>query len=355
MKKAHRYIISTVLQSIAVILSILIVLQVFILFMNQMGDMGRGAYHLKEAFIYVLLRLPYDLSNSFPIVCLLGCLVGLSILANHSELVILRTSGLSIAGVIKIVATAGIGLILVVMVLTETFLPKMLYKANNLKLEALNNGQLFRQAQSLWFRHQENFWYVAGILDAYELSDVTVFSKDKNNHVHAIENFQKLLWKDGHWVGISAEMTYFSKDHKMSRFQADLLDKIKLPLGPGFFKHIERTPDEMSINSLYHRIHHLQAHQDMSKEKLIFWQRLLQPLNTLLMMILAIPFIFGPLRSSTMGAKLIVGIAMGFGFYIMNQLFGFMSQVYQIKPFIGAILPFIIFSLLGTYLLKHTR
>lgn len=355
MKKAHRYVIATVLQSIGIILSILIVLQIFILFMNQMGDMGRGAYHFKQALVYVLLRLPYDLSNSFPIVCLLGCLVGLSILANHSELVILRASGLSIADVIKIVAVAGIGLVVLVMLLTETFLPKMIFKANNLKLEALNNGQLFRQAQSLWFRHQDNFWYVAGVADAHELRDVTVFSKDKNNHIYAIENYQKLLWKDGQWVGVSAEMTYFSKNHKMSRFQADMLDKIKLPLGPGFFKHIQRTPDEMSIRNLYHRIQHLQAHQDMSKEKLIFWQRLLQPFNTLLMMILAIPFIFGPLRSSTMGAKLIVGIAMGFGFYIINQLFGFMSQVYQIKPFVGAILPLIIFSLIGAYLLRHSR
>lgn len=355
MKKAQRYIMTTVLQSIAVILSILIVLQMFILFMNQMGDMGRGAYHLKQAFFYVLLRLPYDLSNSFPIVCLLGCLVGLSILANHSELVILRVSGLSIGDIIKMVAMTGIGLIVVVMILTETFLPKMTFKANNLKLEAINNGQLFRQAQSLWFRHHENFWYVAGVVDAHELRDVTVFSKDKNNHIHAIENYQKLVWKGGHWVGISAEMSYFSKDHKMSRFQADMLDKIKLPLGPNFFKHIERSPDEMSMTSLYHRIHHLEAHQDMSKEKLIFWQRLLQPFNTLLMMVLAIPFIFGPLRSSTMGAKLIVGIAMGFGFYIINQLFGFMSQVYQIKPFIGAVLPLLMFSLIGAYLLKHAR
>lgn len=355
MKKIHAYIIATVFQSIFLIFSILVVLQFFILFMNQMGDLGKGSYHLKEAMQFVFLRIPYELSLCFPIICLLGCLVGLSMLANHSELVVMRSSGLSIGDIIKIVGTAGIGLIILVMVLSETFVPRLIYKANNLKLESLNNGQLFRQAQSLWFRHHDNFWYVTEVVNPHELNDVTMFSKDKENHIHSIEYFQKLIWKDAQWVALDVEMTYFSEDHKMSRYQAATLDKVHLPLGPQFFKHIERNPDEMSIQSLYHRIKHLQAHQDMGKEQLIFWQRLLQPLNTLLMMLLAIPFIFGPLRTSTIGAKLIVGIAMGFGFYILNQMFGFMSQVYQIQPFIGATLPLFIFTIFGIYMLKQTH
>lgn len=355
MKKIHAYVISTVFQSIFLIFSILVVLQFFILFMNQMGDLGKGSYHLKEAMAFVFLRIPYELSLCFPIICLLGCLVGLSMLANHSELVVMRSSGMSIGDIIKIVGGAGIALIIFVMVLSETFVPRLIFKANNLKLESLNNGQLFRQAQSLWFRHHDNFWYVTEVMNPYELKDVTMFSKDKENHIHSIEYFQKLIWKNAQWVALDVEMTYFSEEHKMSRYQAATLDKVHLPLGPKFFKHIERNPDEMSIQSLYHRIKHLQAHQDMSKEQLIFWQRLLQPLNTLLMMLLAIPFIFGPLRTSTIGAKLIVGIAMGFGFYILNQMFGFMSQVYQIKPFIGATFPLLIFTMFGIYLLKKTR
>ena len=354
MKKIHSYVLVTVLQSIFLIFSLLLVLQFFILFMNQMADLGRGGYHLKESLEFVFLRLPYEMSICFPIICLLGCLVGLSVLANHQELLIIRSSGLSISDIIRIVGLAGIGLMLMVMILSEIFVPKFIYKANNIKLESLNNGQLFRQAQSLWFRHRENFWYVTEVVNPYELKDVTMFSKDEENHIHSIEYYKKLIWKEGQWVALDVEMTYFSRENQMSRYQAATFDKVNLPLGPKFFKHIERNPDEMSIQSLYHRIRNLKAHQDVSKEQLIFWQRLLQPLNTLLMMLLAIPFIFGPLRSSTIGAKLIVGIALGFGFYILSQLFGFMSQVYQIPPFLGASFPLVLFSILGGFLLKKT-
>ena len=111
----------------------------------------------------------------------------------------------------------------------------------------------------------------------------------------------------------------------------------------------------MSMMSLWQRIHQLNKQHNVAKEELIFWQRLLQPLNTLLMMLLAIPCVFGPLRSSTMGAKLMTGIALGFGFYILNQMFGFVSQVYQIPPLIGATTPLLVFTVFGLMLLKRSR
>ena len=59
--------------------------------------------------------------------------------------------------------------------------------------------------------------------------------------------------------------------------------------------------------------------------------------------------------SSTMGAKLMTGIALGFGFYILNQMFGFVSQVYQIPPLIGATTPLLVFTVFGLMLLKRSR
>ena len=344
---------STVLQTIMLILAILLVLQIFILFVNQMPDMGKGQYHLMSVLEFVMLRVPYELSICFPVICLLGCLIGLSVLASHSELVILRTTGLSIADILKIVATAGIGFILLAMLLSELFIPEMMYKANSLKLEAMNEGQVLRQAQSLWFRNLDNFWFVEAIDSPNHLKSVTLFKKDEEGILKSIEYFFQVNWVNGQWQAKSIEKTFFSKN-KMRRLRLDNVQGLNLPLTPTFFKHIEHTPDEMSLKGLWQRIHQLRNQQDISKDELIFWQRVLQPFNTLLMMLLAIPCVFGPLRESTMGAKLIVGIVIGFGFYILNQMFGFVSQVYQLPPILGASLPLFIFGILGVFLLKRT-
>lgn len=353
-KKVEKYVVTTVLQSIFVILASLCALQIFILFVNQMGELGRGQYTFGIVVQYVLMRLPYELTMCFPVICLLGCLVGLSILANHSELIILRANGLSIFNLLGMVARVGIGLIIVTMLLTECFVPQLMFKANNLKLEALNNGHLYRQAHSIWFRHHEHFWYIGAIGSSQDLQNITMFQKDKIGVLKSVEYFKDLHWHNDQWYSDASEKTFFS-DEKVEHLSITEPQRIDLPLTPTFFKHVEQNPDEMSLIHLWQRIHQLNKQQNIAKDELIFWQRLFQPANTLLMMLLAIPCIFGPLRSSTMGAKLVAGIALGFGFYILNQMFGFVSQVYQIPPIMGATIPMLIFGSLGVVLMSRTR
>jgi lipopolysaccharide export system permease protein len=52
-----------------------------------------------------------------------------------------------------------------------------------------------------------------------------------------------------------------------------------------------------------------------------------------------------------MGLRIVTGVIVGFSFYILNQFFGPISQVYQIPAVIAAIFPTIAFAMLGTFLL----
>ena len=252
------------------------------------------------------------------------------------------------------VATAGIGLIILMMVLAECFVPTLMFKANNLKLEALNEGHLLRQFHSVWFRNQENFWYIASLNSPYELNNITLFKKDHTGVLRSIIFYPQAHWTQGTWFVDTYEKTYFQDESvKHQAFKGH--EQLELPLNPKFFRHVEQHPDEMSLISLWQRIHQLKKQQNIAKDELIFWQRLLQPVNALFMMLLAIPCIFGPLRSVTMGARLVAGIALGFGFYILNQMFGFVSQVYQIPPIFGASMPLIIFGGIGMFMLTRVR
>jgi Predicted permeases len=91
-------------------------------------------------------------------------------------------------------------------------------------------------------------------------------------------------------------------------------------LDPTVLKLSNIDPDEMTIFQLYRYIQ-LQArhHQDVSRVQLVFWQRCFQPLSTMVMMMLAIPFVFGSLRSSMIGVKLLLGTCCGFAFYTLNH------------------------------------
>jgi lipopolysaccharide export system permease protein len=73
------------------------------------------------------------------------------------------------------------------------------------------------------------------------------------------------------------------------------------------------------------------------------------------MMVLAIPFVFGPLRSSTMGAKLLLGASVGFGFHLANRFFGPLADVLHWPPELAAILPTSVFALIGLYWMGRVR
>ena len=86
-----------------------------------------------------------------------------------------------------------------------------------------------------------------------------------------------------------------------------------------------------------------------------FWQRMLQPLATCVMILLAIPFVFGPLRQVSMGLRMLAGLGVGFSFYLLNQFFVPFSTVFQVPPFLAAVLPTCLFFLLGLFLLRRVR
>lgn len=125
---------------------------------------------------------------------------------------------------------------------------------------------------------------------------------------------------------------------------------------PLVLKVTTNDPDEMSLKELgrYLRLQK-QNHQRTFQYELAYWQRIIQPLATIVMMLLAIPFIFGPLRSSTMGSKILIGAVIGFGFHLLNRLFGSLSQVMQWPIPLLAIGPTVICALFGYYLMRRAK
>ena len=89
-----------------------------------------------------------------------------------------------------------------------------------------------------------------------------------------------------------------------------------------------------------------------NKYSLEFWERILQPLSTIIVMLLSVPIIFGPLRNSSLGARSLIGVSIGFLFYFMGKLVGPISIVWQFPPFLAVSIPIIIFTAMAGYMLK---
>lgn len=355
MRLIDKYVTLTILASIGLVLLMLTGLQLFILFVNQLSDLGKGDYDMVQALKFIILGTPYQVYLFFPMASLLGCLIGLGMMANHRELVVMRAAGMSIAQITGVVLRVALVLILLVTLLGELLLPKMVLWANEAKIKAMTAGNTLRTTKGAWLRDHRDFIAIGSISSAGdELTQVQQFHFNKAYHIQFIRQMQRIRFEHGTWTADVVDETQFHAQSTHILHRDSMTWDVKLK--PRLLRIGSSEPDEMTFQELSQFIRaQKKNHQLMQHYQLGYWQRLVQPLTTLVMMLLAIPFIFGPLRSSTMGAKLLLGATIGFGFYITNRFLGSLSQIYQFSSLGAALLPTVLFAILGLYFMRRAR
>lgn len=354
MLKLEIYIARTVLSSIALVILMLSGLQVFMLFVNQLGALGTGAYGFFAAAHYVLLETPYEVYLFFPMASLLGSLIGLGQMASSNELVVMRASGFSIGQITLAVIKLACILILFVTICGECFIPNMVHLANQQRQQAISGDHALHTDAGIWLRVHQDMILIGNLESEDLLHDVIQFHFNNNHELTTTRRIENIRFEKAHqlWHATGIHETSLYKDHTSSQQRADMIWPVKL--NPAVLGSHQNELDEIPLYVLHKNLHS-STEKPQPHEVLVYVQRLMQPITTLVMMLLAIPFIFGPLRSSTMGSKLLAGATVGFGFYIINRFVGSASQVYQWPPILAGVLPTCLFALLGLYMMRRAR
>ncbi|MGE8345529.1 LptF/LptG family permease, partial [Pseudomonas helleri] len=125
-------------------------------------------------------------------------------------------------------------------------------------------------------------------------------------------------------------------------------------LSPELLNTVVMAPDALSISGLWGYIHYLKD-QGLNNGRywLAFWVKVLQPFVTAALVLMAISFIFGPLRSVTLGQRVFTGVLIGFAFKIAQDLLGPASLVFGFSPLFAVLLPAGICALAGFWLLRR--
>ena len=206
----------------------------------------------------------------------------------------------------------------------------------------------------MWLRQDNDFIHIDTILPHNILLNVSQFRFTPEHQMQLARHIEKIHYQSGQWIAEHVAETRITNERTIVQSTPQTVWDV--PLKPRILQVGGSEPDEMTLHELrqYLRIQK-ENNQPGLNYKLAFWQRVLQPLTTAVMMLLAIPFIFGPLRSSTMGAKLLAGATLGFSFHIINRIFGPISQVLQWPAEIAAFAPTLLFALLGVYLMRRVQ
>ena len=126
-------------------------------------------------------------------------------------------------------------------------------------------------------------------------------------------------------------------------------------MSPELLNLIVFPPESLAIRSLYNYSEYLEEQgQEASKYQLAFWKKTLQPFTIVSLVLIAVSFVFGPLRQVTMGYRIFAGVVVGLVFRTIQDLLGPASVVFGFSPFLAVTLPALVCVLIGLWLLRRT-
>lgn len=331
---------------------ILAALSGLIRFVEQLRYVGRNDYGMSEAALFVIFSVARDIEVFFPMGALLGGLLGLGALASNSELIVMQAVGLSKLNIVKSAMKTTMIMVAAVIIIGQWIAPQLEIKAETIRDDALYGQQTSLAPQAMWLKDGAKFVHVGDAKQTDLLKEVTIYEFSSERSLSQVVNAQDAEFVGDHWQMHQVTITDISRDQINLRELAEL--EWNTPLTPDKLTVVNATPEAWSLSDLADYLDYLNNNeQDDSRYQLAFWRKLLQPITVAVMMLVALSFIFGPLRSTSMGARILLGVITGFGFFITNRIFGPVVLVYDISPVVGALAPSMVFTAIAIYYLRR--
>jgi len=352
MRLLDRYIGNTVLVSVSMVLMLLVSLDSSFAFLAELDDV-KGSYQAREALIFILLTVPRRLYEFMPVGTLIGCLIGLGTLANTSELTVIRAAGVSISRIVFAASKPVIWLVLLGMLLGQFVVPQTEQIAQSEKARHLYQGESIGSKDGYWYREGGQYTHIQVVQPNGVMYGISRFLFDGKNILVRADFSERAIYQGDHWVLENVRQTRMG-DHSTESEHIPTLVWKNTSITPEVMSVVVLKPDYLSITGLFKYAGYLES-QDLESRSYYFsfWKKVLQPLTTLVMVFIAISFVFGPLRSVTMGQRLMAGIIVGLLFHYAQQLLGHVTIIFNLTPFLAAIVPLLVSLVIGVYLLKR--
>lgn len=350
MRKLDRHIGLTVLTAMLVVMIVIVFLDTLFGFMAQLDAM-RANYQLPEVLRYMLLTTPKRIYDVIPVAALIGCLSGLGSLANHSELVVMRAAGVSLVRIGWSVMKPAIVLMLLGVFLSEYVSPVTEQMAETgRKIARSADGQY--TDEGLWHREGNEYMYFNAVEPNGVLYGINIFKFDDDHKIEESIYADRAISQGNHWVLEGVEASKYEGNKVESRIAGT--EVWNTGLTTTLLKVVVVKPDDLSISGLYTYVDYLQE-QDLEtgEYKLAMYKKMLQPAAIFALVLIGMSFVFGPLRTVSMGLRLFTGVITGVTFMILQNLMGPASLVFGFSPLIAVLVPILICFGVGIVLLRR--
>lgn len=401
MSLLSRYVKKNALLSITAAVLGLWLLQTLFAYLAELENLT-DSYQITDALRYIFYKSPYFLEQFIPTGALLGAVVGLGLLANNSEIVVMRASGVSSFKIVSWVMQPALIFVLIALMINQFVLP-----TSNHMAQMVSSGHTDNNMTSV-----TGYWTIqptqatSGNATGQDVLFIDYADSDGNIglvkrwHFDATGNLlSATLARGGHYIGSrpaqftkpsppsdgsprlqhqwqlsdvsqinigmavnqssvdKSNVNQSNVDKRNNAFESNKnRDVLTLPIEPKSVYLLTRNPDDLSLTQLLAHRTFMDSQQKRSlRHELAFWQKLLSPLSILALVLVACSFVFGSLRQHSLGLRIVMALLFGLLFSYLQDLVGYVALATGVSPLLMVLMPIVAISVLGMYLLERQR
>jgi lipopolysaccharide export system permease protein len=342
-------------RTFAVLAALVLVLQALDLLSNS-GDIlafpGNGD---AQVWQYVSLRAPQIVSRFLPFSVLLGTILTLITMNQNSEIVALKGSGLSAHQVLAPLLVASLGVAVISFVFNDRVVARATATLN--QWQKVNYGKLpidRGDRANVWVRDGDDLIEVAQIRgrgDATRLGGITLYDRTGGNLVAILRADHGRRVANG-WE-VSPATRFDVKSGNVRPLGAVVIAK---DVRPDQFTLASVDADGLSFGALKSAIADLSdAGRPTKALEGSLWHKLSGPLSSVLMPLLGAVAAFGIARSGKLFVRAVIGMGLGFAFFVADNFALAMGNLGAYPPFLAAWAPFLLFFFIGEAVLIRSE
>lgn len=339
-----RYIARTIWASTGVVVVVVSALLFLMLFIGEVDHIGEGDFGLTKVLIWCVLKLPDRIYLTLPVIALLGALLALGALAAGRELVVIRSAGVSMKRLAASVGMAGFVLAIITVLLGELAVPLGVQNATMLSGKA-RHGE-FRQTvhSGLWLRNSGYVLRIESVLPGGRIQGFNAYRLSDDGQLEQTITAPRAYLKGGKLIAEKPRITHLDRRHSRTETPKQL--SVPISIKPKVLELAVTKPDELSSYGLWQYIQYLDANNiDADDYKLELWRNIVTPFTIWVLVIFALPFAFGSLRSASAGQRIFMGGLIGLLFFLVNEIVSSAGPVYGVAPWLAASLPTVLLAL----------
>lgn len=343
-------------RTFVVVAGLVLILQTLDL-LSTSGDIL--AYHgngQAQIWHYVTLRAPQIIAFVLPFSVLLGTIITLATMNQNSEIVALKASGLSAHQVLAPLIIAGLG----VAALSFAFNDRVVTRATATltQWQNVNYGPLpidRGDRSNVWVRNGDDLievQQVSGKEDAAKLGGVTDFDRQDGRLINIVSAPRGERHGSGWLIGPTVSHFNVAAGTLSQTGPVVIGDGVR----PDQLTLANVDADGLSFEALRTAIADLHAAGRPTKDlEGSLWHKLSSPLSAALMPLLGAVAAFGIARSGKLFIRAVIGMALGFAYFVADNFALAMGNLGAYPPFLAAWAPFLLFLLIGEAVLIRTE